>query len=48
MSGPTPCRELTCNGLIAWLKGKVNHKTGLPATVPVGRPMPKRTKGGSP
>jgi len=35
MSEPTPCRELTCNGLIAWLKGKVNPKTGLPATVPV-------------
>ena len=35
MSAPTPCRELTCTGLIAWLAGKVNPKTGTPANVPV-------------
>lgn len=35
MSAPTPCRELTCTGLIAWLIGKVNVNTGKPANVPV-------------
>lgn len=35
MSAPTPCRELTCTGIFAFLLGKLNPKTGKRANVPV-------------
>jgi hypothetical protein len=35
MSAPTPCREPGCPGLFAFLKGKLNPKTGKRANVPV-------------
>ncbi len=35
MSAPMTCRELTCHGLFAYLRGAFNAKTGRHANVPV-------------